>query len=114
MVQHRRVYRLVVIALLPLDYSARAFEADEAFHGMPFQQAHRDVKIAAPKLAVAFRNLADGFDANARLIFGLALTAILVHSLFYNALFEDPTFWALLALAVVASRAGTASAESPA
>jgi O-antigen ligase len=70
--------------------------------------------LAGSALAVAFRNLADGFDANARLIFGLALTAILVHSLFYNALFEDPTFWALLALAVVASRAGTASAELPA
>jgi hypothetical protein len=33
------------------------------------------------------------------------LTAILVHSLFYNALFEDPTFWGLLALAALAARA---------
>ena len=32
----------------------------------------------------------DGFDGAARLAFGLALVAILVHSLFYNALFEDP------------------------
>src|SRR5205823_4251785 len=71
--------------------------------------------LAGSALAVAFRRLRDGFDANARLIFGLALTAILVHSLFYNALFEDPTFWALLALAVVAGRVdGAAVAEEAA
>jgi O-antigen ligase len=61
--------------------------------------------LAGTALWVSFRNLRDGFDGNARLIFGLALTAILVHSLFYNALFEDPTFWALLGLTVLASRA---------
>jgi hypothetical protein len=32
------------------------------------------------------------------------LVAILVHSLFYNALFEDPTFWGVLALASVGAR----------
>jgi O-antigen ligase len=69
------------------------------------------IVIAGTALSVAFRNLRDGFDANARLIFGLALTAILVHSLFYNALFEDPTFWALLSLVVVASRADGALRE---
>jgi O-antigen ligase len=56
-------------------------------------------------LATAFRRIRNGFDGNARLAFGLALTAILVHSLFYNALFEDPTFWGLLALAALAARA---------
>ena len=35
---------------------------------------------------------------HARSPFGLALLAIVVHSLFYNALFEDPLFWGLLAL----------------
>ena len=45
----------------------------------------------------------DGFDANARLMFGLALTAILVHSLFYNAFFEDPLTWALVGLVALAS-----------
>ncbi|HUY71655.1 MAG TPA: O-antigen ligase family protein [Gaiellaceae bacterium] len=40
----------------------------------------------------------------ARLAFGLALLAIVVHSLFYNALLEDPLFWALLALSAVALR----------
>jgi hypothetical protein len=42
------------------------------------------------------------------------LTAIVVHSLFYNALFEDPTFWALLALVVVAGRADGTVPEQPA
>jgi hypothetical protein len=40
----------------------------------------------------------------ARLAFGLALLAIVVHSLFYNALIEDPLFWGLLALTAVALR----------
>jgi putative inorganic carbon (hco3(-)) transporter len=55
-------------------------------------------------LHVAFRRLGRGFDANARLAFGLALAAILVHCLFYNSLFEDPTFWGLLALVAVGAR----------
>ena len=59
----------------------------------------------ATQRSAAFRRIGAGFDGNARLAFGLALTAILVHSLFYNALFEDPTFWALLALVAVARRA---------
>jgi len=32
------------------------------------------------------------------------LFAIVVHSLFYNALIEDPLFWALMALLAVAWR----------
>jgi O-antigen ligase len=60
-------------------------------------------------LAIPFRRLGRGFDGNARLAFGLALVAILVHSLFYNALFEDPTFWGLLALVVIGARADRAS-----
>ena len=55
-------------------------------------------------LALAFRRLQQSFDGAARLGFGLALVAILVHCLFYNALFEDPTFWSLLALAAVGAR----------
>jgi O-antigen ligase len=60
--------------------------------------------LAGSALVAAFRRVGNGFDGNARLVFGLALTAILVHSLFYNALFEDPTFWGLLALVAVAGR----------
>ena len=61
--------------------------------------------LVVVSLATAFRRLRDGFDANARLVFGLALTAIFVHSVFYNALFEDPTFWGLLGLISIAARA---------
>jgi O-antigen ligase len=64
-------------------------------------------------LRTGFRRLGPLFEGTARLAFGLALTAILVHSLFYNALFEDPTFWGLLALVVVGARADGAL-EKPA
>ena len=63
-------------------------------------------------LMLAFRRLGRSFDGNARLAFGLALVAILVHSLFYNALFEDPTFWGLLALVAVGAR--TVERQQPA
>jgi O-antigen ligase len=70
--------------------------------------------LIAAAFNVAFRRIRDGFEGDARLIFGLALTAIVVHSLFYNALFEDPTFWSLLALVVVAGRADGTVPEQPA
>jgi len=38
-----------------------------------------------------------------RLVAGLGLVAILVHSLFYNAFFEDPMTWALIGLVALAS-----------
>jgi hypothetical protein len=60
--------------------------------------------LVAVALRTAFRRLGHDFDGAARLAFGLALVAILVHCIFYNALFEDPTFWGLLALVVVGSR----------
>jgi hypothetical protein len=61
-------------------------------------------------LRAAFTRLGTGFDGAARLAFGLALVAILVHCVFYNALFEDPTFWGLVALVAVASRRVEATA----
>lgn len=58
-------------------------------------------------LALTFRrNPVTTATERARLAFGLALLAIVVHSLFYNALLEDPLFWALLALSAVAAREG--------
>ena len=60
--------------------------------------------LVATALAVAFRRIQRDFDGAARLAFGLALVAILVHCIFYNALFEDPSFWALLALIAVGAR----------
>jgi putative inorganic carbon (HCO3(-)) transporter len=60
--------------------------------------------LVGTALMLAFRRLGPDFDGNARLAFGLALVAILVHCVFYNALFEDPTFWGLLALVAVGAR----------
>jgi O-antigen ligase len=68
------------------------------------------------------RNRGGSPTARARLCFGLGLVAIVVHTLFYNALFEDPLFWALVALSAVAARepdpaedpAGSAASEVPA
>ena len=60
--------------------------------------------LVVSALLLAFRRLQPSFDGAARLAFGLALVAILVHCVFYNALFEDPTFWGLLALAAVGAR----------
>ena len=60
--------------------------------------------LVGAALWTAFRRLQAGFDGAARLAVGLALLAILVHCIFYNSLFEDPTFWGLLALIVVGAR----------
>jgi hypothetical protein len=57
-------------------------------------------------LTVPFRaNPVRGPTGRARLALGLALVAIVVHSLFSDALFEDPLFWTALALSAVAARA---------
>jgi putative inorganic carbon (HCO3(-)) transporter len=60
--------------------------------------------LVGTALLLAFRRIGRDFDGHARLAFGLALVAILVHCVFYNALFEDPTFWGLLALVAVGAR----------
>ena len=60
--------------------------------------------LSATALVLAFRRVGRDYDGAARLALGLALVAILVHCVFYNALFEDPTFWALHALGAVGAR----------
>ena len=60
--------------------------------------------LVVSAVVLAFRHLGRDFDGAARLAFGLALVAILVHCIFYNALFEDPSFWGLLALVAVGAR----------
>ena len=63
------------------------------------------VWLLAAVFLVAFRaNPVRGPTGRARLALGLALVSIVTHSLFYDALFEDPLFWAALALSVVAAR----------
>jgi len=52
--------------------------------------------------ALPFRRASGSFAGRASLIFGLMFAAIAVHSLFYNAFFEDPMVWALLGFAALA------------
>ena len=61
--------------------------------------------LLAAALAAAFRRVRRTFAGRAAAAFGIMVAAIAVHSLFYNDLFEDPTFWGLLALTALAWRA---------
>ena len=61
--------------------------------------------LGAAALAAVLRGAHTSAGGRAALAVGLTLGAIAVHSLFYNALFEDPTMWALLGLiALVTAR----------
>ena len=54
-------------------------------------------------LLVTLRRAAGSFKGRACLVIAAGLAAIGLHSLFYNALFEDPIFWGLLGLAALCS-----------
>ena len=54
-------------------------------------------------LLSALRGLGRGFTSRVSFAVGLTLVAIIVHSFFYNALFEDPMTWAMLGLAGIAA-----------
>jgi putative inorganic carbon (hco3(-)) transporter len=58
--------------------------------------------VAALMLPV--RRASRSFAGRASLIFGLILTAIFVHSLFYDAFFEDPLTWGALGLGAMGYR----------
>jgi putative inorganic carbon (HCO3(-)) transporter len=60
--------------------------------------------LLAAALVAPFRRVSPTFEGRACLVFGLAIAAVAVHSLFYNALFEDPMFWGLLGLAALGAR----------
>lgn len=68
--------------------------------------------LLAAAAATPMRRWKPGPLGRARLAFGLGLLAIVVHSLFYDSLFEDPLFWGLLALGAVAARAADVEAEA--
>ena len=55
-------------------------------------------------LATTLLGLGRGFTSRVSLAAGLILIAIGVHSLFYNAFFEDPMMWAVLGLVGVVAR----------
>jgi O-antigen ligase len=61
--------------------------------------------LVAVALVAALRRAGPAFEGRVALIVGAALAAIAVHSLFYNAFFEDPMTWGLLALAALAPTA---------
>jgi O-antigen ligase len=54
-------------------------------------------------LAANLSKLGRGFTSRVAFAVGLTLLAIMVHSLFYNAFFEDPLTWALLGLTGLAA-----------
>ena len=55
--------------------------------------------------AVAFRGFAATFAGRVALVLGVVLAAIAVHSLFYNAFFEDPMTWGVFGLAPLGAAA---------
>src|SRR5205823_2637567 len=63
------------------------------------------VWLALAALAGPFRRLGGSLAGVTSLVLGLTLLAIAVHSVGYNALFEDPMAWAALGLAVCVARA---------
>jgi putative inorganic carbon (HCO3(-)) transporter len=60
--------------------------------------------LGAAALFAAFRSGGRSDAGRVAVVAGLTLGAIAVHSLFYNALFEDPTTWALLGLVALTVR----------
>ena len=62
----------------------------------------------------AVRRVDRSFAGRVSLGAGLALAAILVHSLFYNDFFEDPTTWGLLGLVALAVPPPRPAQEPPA
>ena len=68
--------------------------------------------LCAAALLAALRGLGRGFTSRVSFAVGLTLVAIIVHSFFYSAFFEDPMTWAMLGLvglAVSVPRKGSAS-----
>jgi O-antigen ligase len=57
--------------------------------------------LVAAAIVLPLRRASRSFAGRTSLIVAIALAAITVHSLFYNAFFEDPTTWGLLGLAAL-------------
>jgi putative inorganic carbon (hco3(-)) transporter len=64
-------------------------------------------------LLLAFRRFARDLPGLAALTFGLVVAAIAVHSLFYNAFFEDATVWAAIGLAAALPRRRDERPDTP-
>ena len=59
--------------------------------------------VCVAALLGALRGLGRGFTSRVSFAVGLTLVAIIVHSFFYSALFEDPMTWAMLGLVGLAA-----------
>jgi putative inorganic carbon (hco3(-)) transporter len=59
--------------------------------------------LVAVALITTLRRATGSFKGRASLVIAAGVTAIAVHALFYNALFEDPMFWGFLGLTAVCS-----------
>jgi O-antigen ligase len=71
------------------------------------------VWLLVAALGLAFRRFARDLPGLAALAFGLIIAAVAVHSLFYNAFFEDATVWAAIGLAAGLPRRRDERAEAP-
>jgi len=70
--------------------------------------------LVVAAIVATLRGLGRGFTSRVSLGVGVVLVAILVHSLFYAAFFEDPMTWALLGLVGLAARVPKKPASPPA
>ena len=71
------------------------------------------VWLLVAALLLAFRRFARDLWGLAALTFGAIIAAIAVHSLFYNAFFEDATVWAAIGLAACLPRREDETAQAP-
>jgi len=71
------------------------------------------VWLLVAALLLAFRRFARDLPGLAALTFGLVIAAVAVHSLFYNAFFEDPTIWVAIGLAAGLPRREDEAAQAP-
>jgi putative inorganic carbon (hco3(-)) transporter len=70
--------------------------------------------LVAAAVLVPLRRASRSFAGRTSLIVASVLLAIAVHSLFYNAFFEDPTTWALFGLAALVAGWRTSAEEADA
>jgi hypothetical protein len=71
------------------------------------------VWLLVAALTLAFRRFARDLPGLTALALGLILAAIAVHSLFYNAFFEDATVWGAIGLAAALPRRRDEPADAP-
>jgi O-antigen ligase len=79
--------------------------------GLPGFALYAWLLVAA--LGLAFRRFARDLPGLVSLALGLIVAAVAVHSLFYNAFFEDPTVWTAIGLAAALPRRRDERTDAP-